>query len=268
MSETEVTSTNIHESNQNGEVNDDQEHDPHFEPIVSLPEVSLPTLEEEEVELIKMRAKLFRFDTNEIPPEWKERGTGDVKLLRHKEKNSVRVLMRRDKTLKICANHFVTPFMELKPNCGSDRAWVWTVLADFADETPKPELLAIRFANAENAKKWKETFEEAKQIVATKCEIYSKHQDDNEIDESNQEDYTSSESDTSNSSDSVLEVTIKKNATKSEIDTVKCEGVEAVATALESLNFDKKDYAKNNSNLLDNKSQNDESNLTSKSSSS
>lgn len=52
------------------------------------------------------RAKLFRFDSNEIPPEWKERGTGDVKLLRHKEKNSVRVLMRRDKTLKICANHF------------------------------------------------------------------------------------------------------------------------------------------------------------------
>ena len=58
--------------------------------------------------------------------------------------------MRRDKTLKICANHFVTPWMELKPNCGSDRAWVWSVLADFADELLTPELLAIRFANAES----------------------------------------------------------------------------------------------------------------------
>lgn len=58
--------------------------------------------------------------------------------------------MRRDKTLKICANHFVTPWMELKPNCGSDRAWVWSVLADFADEQLKQELLAIRFANAES----------------------------------------------------------------------------------------------------------------------
>lgn len=58
--------------------------------------------------------------------------------------------MRRDKTLKICANHFVTPWMELKPNCGSDRAWVWSVLADYADEQLKPELLAIRFANAES----------------------------------------------------------------------------------------------------------------------
>lgn len=44
----------------------------------------------------------------------------------------------------------VFPVMELKPNAGSDRAWVWNTLADFADEHPKPELLAIRFLNAES----------------------------------------------------------------------------------------------------------------------
>lgn len=44
----------------------------------------------------------------------------------------------------------VTPMMELKPNAGSDRAWVWNTLADYADECPKPELLAIRFLNAES----------------------------------------------------------------------------------------------------------------------
>ena len=55
---------------------------------------------------VERRAKLFRYDTTESPPEWKERGTGDVKLLRHSEKNCVRVVMRRDKTLKICANHY------------------------------------------------------------------------------------------------------------------------------------------------------------------
>lgn len=96
------------------------------------------------------RAKLYRYDSSNNPAEWKERGTGEVKLLRHKTKNTVRVVMRRDKTLKICANHFVTPWMELKPNCGSDRAWVWSVLADYADEQLKPELLAIRFANVES----------------------------------------------------------------------------------------------------------------------
>ena len=40
--------------------------------------------------------------------------------------------------------------MELKPNCGSDRAWVWTTTADFSDGEASSELLAIRFANAES----------------------------------------------------------------------------------------------------------------------
>lgn len=44
----------------------------------------------------------------------------------------------------------VYPSMELKPNCGSDRAWVWSTTADFADEECKEEVLAIRFANAES----------------------------------------------------------------------------------------------------------------------
>ncbi|XP_069684061.1 ran-specific GTPase-activating protein-like [Periplaneta americana] len=168
------------------------EHDPHFEPIITLPEVTLSTLEEEETEMIKLRAKLFRYDTTESPPEWKERGTGDVKLLRHLKKNCVRVVMRRDKTLKICANHYVTPWMELKPNCGSDRAWVYSVPADFADEEVRPELLAIKFANPENARKWKDKFEEARLIVETQCELYNKDSlsttVDNEEEEEDDED--------------------------------------------------------------------------------
>uniref|UniRef100_A0A2K5DWX1 Ran-specific GTPase-activating protein n=1 Tax=Aotus nancymaae TaxID=37293 RepID=A0A2K5DWX1_AOTNA len=84
-------------------------------------------------------------------PEWKERGTGDIKLLKHKEKGTLRLLMRREKTLKICATHYTTPMMELKPNVGSSH----NTHADFANECPKPELLAIRFPNAENAQKFK-----------------------------------------------------------------------------------------------------------------
>ena len=40
--------------------------------------------------------------------------------------------MRRDKTLKICANHFVQPWMLLEAMKGSDRAWMWMVQADYA----------------------------------------------------------------------------------------------------------------------------------------
>ncbi|XP_043841676.1 ran-specific GTPase-activating protein-like [Dromiciops gliroides] len=142
---------------------DASNRDPQFEPVMARRELlQIKTLEEDEEELFKMRAKLFRFANENGLPEWKERGTGDVKLLKHKEKGTIRLLMRRDKTLKICANHYITPLMELKPSVGSDRAWVWNTHADFADESPKPEVLAIRFLNAENAQKFKAKFEECK----------------------------------------------------------------------------------------------------------
>uniref|UniRef100_A0A8D1TWP4 Ran-specific GTPase-activating protein n=1 Tax=Sus scrofa TaxID=9823 RepID=A0A8D1TWP4_PIG len=147
----QATCSDTHEDHDTSTENaDESNHDPQFEPIVSLPEQEIKTLEEDEEELFKMRAKLFRFASENDLPEWKERGTGDVKLLKHKEKGTIRLLMRRDKTLKICANHYITPMMELKPNAGSDRAWVWNTHADFADECPKQELLAIRFLNAES----------------------------------------------------------------------------------------------------------------------
>jgi hypothetical protein len=50
------------------------------------------------------RAKLFRFAKDSS--EWKERGTGDVKFLKHKEPGKTRIVMRRDQTLKVCANHY------------------------------------------------------------------------------------------------------------------------------------------------------------------
>lgn len=106
-----------------------------------------------------MRAKLFRFDKD--AKEWKERGTGDVRLLEHKQTHKVRLVMRRDKTLKVCANHYVTSDMKLSPNVGSDRSWVYNVAADVADGEPTAETLAIRFANSENANGFKDAFESA-----------------------------------------------------------------------------------------------------------
>ncbi|KAI7860254.1 RanBP1 domain-containing protein [Circinella umbellata] len=136
--------------------------DVHFEPVVKLEAVEVKTFEEDENVLFKMRAKLFRYDKQ--LKEWKERGTGDVKFLEHKENKKVRLLMRRDKTHKVCANHFVTSEMSLSPNVGSDRSWVWNVLADVSDGEAKAETLAIRFANSDNANQFKEKFEEVQKI--------------------------------------------------------------------------------------------------------
>lgn len=150
------------------------EHDPHFEPIVTLPLVDIHTNEEDEEELVKIRARLYRYDTGDH--EWKERGTGDIKLLRHKINNTVRVVMRRDKTLKVCANHFITPDIRMNVHCGSDKAFNWSVFADYADELMKQELLAIKFGNPQNAELWKTKFAEAQEIVRTKCSLYSQDQ--------------------------------------------------------------------------------------------
>ncbi|OBZ82579.1 Ran-specific GTPase-activating protein 1 [Choanephora cucurbitarum] len=152
--------------------------DVHFEPIVKLNEVEVKTNEEEEEVLFKMRAKLFRFQKD--TKEWKERGTGDVKFLKHKESSKIRLLMRRDKTHKVCANHFVDSTMKLAPNVGSDRSWVWNVAADVSDGQPTAETLAIRFANSENANIFKEKFEEvqkANQALTKKDEEDEKKED-------------------------------------------------------------------------------------------
>ncbi|XP_014240603.1 ran-specific GTPase-activating protein-like isoform X2 [Cimex lectularius] len=139
------------------------DHDPHFEPVIILPEIVVNTFEEDESILIKERAKLFRHDSQNN--EWKERGTGEVKLLYNEELNTVRVLMRREKTYKLCANHYVTQDMELKPNCGSDRAWVWTTAADVSDGEPHAEVLAIKFQNTTAAYRWKNAFDKSKDLI-------------------------------------------------------------------------------------------------------
>lgn len=86
---------------------EEEEADVHFEPVVHLTEkIDTKTNEELEEQTFKMRAKLFKFDRESR--EWKERGTGDVRLLKHKENQKTRLVMRRDKTLKVCANHYST----------------------------------------------------------------------------------------------------------------------------------------------------------------
>jgi len=144
----------------------EEEADVHFEPVIKLTEtVQTKTHEEEEDSIFKLRAKLFRFESSSS--EWKERGTGDVRLLQHKESKKIRLVMRRDKTLKVCANHLISADMKLQPNIGSDRSWVWKVHADYSELEPTSETLAIRFANAENAEAFKAAFEKAQTSNST-----------------------------------------------------------------------------------------------------
>ncbi|XP_035220047.1 E3 SUMO-protein ligase RanBP2-like isoform X2 [Stegodyphus dumicola] len=132
-----------------------------FKPLIPLPaEIVVETGEENEVVLFEDRAKLYRF----VDQEWKERGIGTVKILHHEGSGRIRLLMRRDQVLKVCANHYITPNMEIHALKNSDKAWTW-VAQDFADEELRPEHFCIRFKTADIAAAFKAAFEKALNIA-------------------------------------------------------------------------------------------------------
>lgn len=133
-----------------------------FQPLVKLPEMDTKTGEEEEDVRLKMRAKLFRFDKGS--GEWKERGLGEVKILEHKETKKIRLLMRREKTHKICLNHYVNSEVSLQENMGSDRSWVWNAV-DYADGDRDECVLAIRFKDSDSAEEFKKEYEVAREFM-------------------------------------------------------------------------------------------------------
>ena len=104
------------------------------------------------------KSKLYRFDHD--ASEWKERGVGQTRLLRHKVTDRVRLLFRQEKTLKVRANHIVMPGTKLAPHAGSDKAVVWSTV-DFSEEEQKMEMFCLRFASPERAVEFTAKFEEA-----------------------------------------------------------------------------------------------------------
>ncbi|KAL8140986.1 hypothetical protein V2J09_007007, partial [Rumex salicifolius] len=96
------------------------------------------------------KSKLYRFDKD--GNQWKERGAGSVKLLKHKVTGKVRLVMRQSKTLKICANHLILSSMTVQEHAGNEKSCLWHA-ADFSDGELKDELFSIRFASVEKVLK-------------------------------------------------------------------------------------------------------------------
>lgn len=165
---------------------EDPNYDPHYEPIIELPdEIKVSTGEENEDKVFSERAKLFRYDaTNKEvgiigfrptasivnspiahffrllrkyfgPPQWKERGVGDFKVLHHLELNSYRLLLRREQIHKLVLNMKLTADVEIKPNKQSDKAFTW-VAQNFAEDQQNGELeqLSVRFKNVDIANRF------------------------------------------------------------------------------------------------------------------
>ncbi|XP_065584472.1 E3 SUMO-protein ligase RanBP2-like [Artemia franciscana] len=135
-----------------------------FKPVIPLPDlVEVKTGEDEETVLFSNRGILYRFDAD--TKEWKEKGRGDFKVLRHQKTGKVRFLMRREQVLKICCNHLITPELELMPMNNSDKAFVWYAL-DYSEGEMKEEKLALRFKLPDTAKELKQVVDKVKEELA------------------------------------------------------------------------------------------------------
>ncbi|MED6123192.1 Ran-binding protein 1 b [Stylosanthes scabra] len=146
-----------HREEEEAPAGEDEDTGAQVAPIVRLEEVAVSTGEENEDAILDLKSKLYRFDKD--GNQWKERGAGTVKFLKHKETGKVRLLMRQSKTLKICANHLILPSMSVQEHSGNEKSCVWHA-RDFADGELKDELFCIRFPSIENCKSFMETFQE------------------------------------------------------------------------------------------------------------
>lgn len=124
-----------------------------------LPNISLESGEESEDCIFKMRARIYRWRND----EWKERGTGECKLLRHKESKRIRFILRQDKTLKPAANFIVSetdPLCKLESHKGSDKMFIFR--AYDCSEEPQFEKFIIKLGNSQFGNSFKDAFEAAR----------------------------------------------------------------------------------------------------------
>merc|ERR1712086_262037 len=150
-----------------GETLEDESSGAHFEPVVQLAEVQVCTGEEDEEILYETRAKLYRWG-EDVKGEkcWKDRGTGQLKLLKHHDTGKIRVLLRVDKTKKIRLNHYLQASVELQVNPTSDRTWNY-ITNDFSDATPEMSSLAVKFKDPETANAFKDNWDKIRATVGS-----------------------------------------------------------------------------------------------------
>nr|CAD7589380.1 unnamed protein product [Timema genevievae] len=150
---------------------DDYESTAEFQPVIPLPDLvecpvvpQVKTGEEGQEVLFQERAKLLRFDSD--GKQWKERGVGQMKVLKEPGTGRVRLLMRREQVLKVCCNHYLSPGLELKPLSSSDRAWSWCA-QDFSEGELRVETLAIKFKTQEQAHEFKRLIDKVQGEMAS-----------------------------------------------------------------------------------------------------
>lgn len=142
----------------------EEENTAYFTPVIPLPDkVEARTGEEEEEVLYSHRAKLYRYTDG----EWKERGLGDVKILKHSGTGKLRVVMRREQVLKICLNHVLDENVEY--HVKDNKSWHF-VANDFSEGVLELLQFSLRFKSPDVATEFKEAVDNALSAVGQGAE--------------------------------------------------------------------------------------------------
>lgn len=157
----------------NSQQDDDEEFVPtaDFKPVIPLPDlVEVKTGEENCEILYEVKAKLLRFDSTS--KEWKERGVGIMKIL--KEKNTYRLLMRREQVHKVCCNHQLLKSMVFTNMPKNNKVLNWCA-QDFSENTLKPEMFAIRFRTPELCEEFLKHIHMAQEMMNSSNNVVSSY---------------------------------------------------------------------------------------------
>ena len=97
------------------------------------------------------KAKIMRFDEGEN--QWKDRGQGDAKIMKHKsESNRFMFVFRREAIQKLAAHHDLVKGMSAAKHPQSEKWVKWMAVKDYTDdEEGWEELFLIRFTSVELA---------------------------------------------------------------------------------------------------------------------
>jgi Ran-binding protein 1 len=160
-------SSTTEEPNTKEETPQETESTAEFTPVVQLQKVDVKTHEEEETVLYEERAKLYLYGESILnkgtgTKTWNERGVGQLKLLKHNTHNKIRILMRQEKTMKVIANHIISPTLELTPHESSETSWIWAAM-DYADGSMEEKVFCVRVKDVEKAARFKAMMDMAKE---------------------------------------------------------------------------------------------------------
>ena len=125
---------------------------------IDLPDQEIKTGEEETEEVFNVRSKLYRWRD----AQWKERGIGQAKILKHKQTNKYTFILRQDSTLKIMALTYITGknLCQLQRLQTAEKSIFWTCV-DQSEGTPKIEKFCLRVKTNEELEQFQKFFEMA-----------------------------------------------------------------------------------------------------------